>query len=157
MGMGLRNTAGNISRLAGESVRGAVSTVAQNVQDIIGSVAAAETNIWDGGFVGISTANADKLKQAINKYIEDSQDIIDGFNEEANLEMAYKGQIQVGAQEFLRSVKELLQAYVTQMRKNLHEFEEVVEVYSQNDTDLGQQVNQQADEIRQNASKVRID
>lgn len=155
--MSIQSSVGNFTRNAQESVRSVISSATGRLDGIVGSATTTVSNVFSGGFVGISVTNADSLKNAINNYIQGVQDTINGFNENANLENAYKGEVQVATQEFLRAVKQLLQAHITQMRVNLKEFDEVIANYTQGATDLGSQVTQQADEIRQNATQIKID
>ncbi len=155
--MSIQSSIGSFNRNTQEGVRSVISRAAGMLDGIVGSATTTVSNVFSGGFVGISTANADSLKNAINNYIQGVQDTINGFNENANLENAYKGEVQAATQEFLRAVKELLQAHITQMRVNLKDFDEVVANYTQSASDLGSQVTQQADEIRQNATQIKID
>ena len=155
--MSIQSSIGSFTRNTQEGVRSVISRASGMLDGIVGSATTTVSNVFSGGFVGISTANADSLKNAINNYIQGVQDTINGFNENANLENAYKGEVQAANQEFLRAVKELLQAHITQMRVNLKDFDEVVANYTQSASDLGSQVTQQADEIRQNATQIKID
>ena len=153
----IQSSIGNITRTATESVKSVISNVTGKFDGIVGTASTAVTNVWSGGFAGINTANADSLKTAINTYIQGIQETINGFNENANLENAYKGSVQVATQEFLRAVKALLQAHVSLMRQNLSEFELVIQNYTQASQEAGSQVSQQAEEIRANAESIRID
>ena len=97
--MSLQSSVGNVTRSATESVKSILSTTTGKIENTIGTATTAVTNVWSGGFAGISTANATALENAINTYIQGIQDTIQGFNENANLENAYKG----AEQEFLHS------------------------------------------------------
>ena len=155
--MSLQSSVGNVTRSATESVKSILSTTTGKIENTIGTATTAVTNVWSGGFAGISTANATALENAINTYIQGIQDTIQGFNENANLENAYKGAAQEGAQVLLRESKSLLQAYVSLMKRSVNDFHDAVERYVQAAGDLGTKISQQADEIRANAESIKMD
>lgn len=155
--MSIQSSIGSFTRNTQEGVRSVISRASGMLDGIVGSATTTVSNVFSGGFVGINTANAESLRTAINNYIQGVQDTINGFNENANLENAYKGEVQVATQEFLRAIKDLLQAHITQMRLNLTDLNEAIKNYEEAASDLGSQVTQQADEIRQNATQIKID
>ncbi len=155
--MSIQSSIGSFTRNTQEGVRSVISRASGMLDGIVGSATTTVSNVFSGGFVGINTANAESLRTAINNYIQGVQDTINGFNENVNLENAYKGEVQVATQEFLRAIKDLLQAHITQMRLNLTDLNEAIKNYEEAASDLGSQVTQQADEIRQNATQIKID
>ena len=154
----------SLQSFIGDAVRGAQNSITEvfasakgALENIIGSAASALTNVWSGGFAGISESGIEELKTALNTYIETIEASIASFDEVGNIENALKGDIQVAAQEFIAAIKQLLQAYVTQMRVNRDDLDSAYSNYTQAASDLSTQTSSNADSIRSQAQEIRLD
>lgn len=127
------------------------------LENIVGSVGTKLSNLWDGGFAGIDENNFESLKQAIVQYCDEVDAIIDGFNQQGHLEVAYKGAIQDAANDFVVAVKEILVAYVSTMRRNIAEADTAFQNYRQAAQSIAQDVQADAANIRSEAQKVKLD
>ena len=155
--MSLQSSVGNVTRGATESVKSIISSSTSKLETIVGTASTSVTNVWSGGFIGIDTKNSSALETAITKYIEGVQNTIQGFNENANLENAYKGAIQEATQDFLKAIKELLQAHVSVMKINLSDFNEAIQKYESFESETKDKIEQQVADIRTNAQSIKID
>lgn len=155
--MSIQSSISNMTRTATESVKSVISSATGKLEGVVGTASTAASNIWAGGFAGINTANAGDLKAAINKYIEGVQATIEGFDENANLETAYKGAVQTATQDFLKAVKNLLRAHISLMRQNLAEFDLAVQNYTEASQSTASSISNEADTIRNNAESIKID
>lgn len=134
-----------------------VQSLGAKFQNIVGSVSASLSSLWDGGVVGINTNNAGELKNALQTYCSDIEAQIDSFNAAANLEIALKGQMQQAATDFVQAVKNLLEAYVSTMRQSIKDLDAVIEAYTNADQSISNQVQSNASEIRSQAQAMRMD
>lgn len=108
-------------------------------------------------FVGISEQGFADLKTAFNTYINKMEDIINGFNEKGDIEIALRGDMQTQMVDYIASIKELLVAYVTQMRQNFDDMDAAYEAFKSGDTTIGQNVSSEASDIRSKAGTIRLD
>lgn len=155
--MSIQSTIGNFTKNAGENARSILSKASNAINGLIGTATTGVNSIWSGGFAGIDEKNIDSLKQAIKSYCDNIDSIINGFNEQANLEIAYKGRVQQEAQEFLKSMKELLIAYVSLMKQSFADLDEALLNYQNASGELAGQISSNAQDIRQQAQAVKLD
>lgn len=127
------------------------------LENIVGNIGAGLSNFWDGGFAGIDENGFEDLKAAIRKYCDVIEGIIAEFNEQAKMESAYKGSIQEASVDFIRSVKEILQAYVSTMKRNIDDANLAFQNYKSGAQQISQNVISDASDIRSEASKIRLD
>ncbi len=152
--MALQSAVSSISRNPGESPSSILGRFTEEINTLIGSTPSSE-GVYKGGFAGLDNANAIQVQSAFQKYYENAKEIIMGFNENANLEMTFKGDVQIQAQEFLKSMKLLLTAYVAMIKKNVDEFWQAVQNYQDSARNIASQVGNVAEEVNTNAASVR--
>lgn len=154
----------SLQSFVGDALRGAQNTLSDvfssakgTLENIVGSTSTALTNVWSGGFAGISETGIVDLKNALNNYINNIEATIASFDEAGNIENALKGNIQTAAQDFIAAIKQLLQAWVTQMRVNLADLDSAYKNYTEAAADLSTQTSSNADSIRSQAQEIRLD
>lgn len=155
--MSLQSSLGNIASAIGNDISGAINTISSRLNGILGNAKTQITSIWDGGFVGIDAKNAPMIAAALEKYISTIQDTLDRFNQITDIDRALKGASAEAAKEFLDAIKELMNAYVTQMRQDSKDLQEVIASYEQGSQDIARQVSQNAQDIRSEAEQIHLD
>lgn len=155
--MSIQSALGNITANAFNDLQTLISGAKTKLQGIVGGIETALTNIWDGGFAGIDENNLDTLKDALNTYCNSIDEIILGFDQTTNLDVAYKGAINEAANDFVDAVKEILTAYVSTMRRNIAEADTAFANYKQAAQSIAQDVKSDAADIRSEAQKIRLD
>lgn len=155
--MSIQSALGNITANAFNDLQTLISGAKTKLQGIVGGIETALTNIWDGGFAGIDENNLDTLKDALNAYCNSIDEIILGFDQTTNLDVAYKGAINEAANDFVDAVKEILTAYVSTMRRNIAEADTAFANYKQAAQSIAQDVKSDAADIRSEAQKIRLD
>lgn len=155
--MSIRSTVGNLTHSVQDTLSTALNTAKTQLENIVGSTTTTLSNVWSGGFVGMSEAGFEDLKTQLTNYCQDIQDIITGFDEKGNIEVALKGELQTAAADFIAAIKELLTAYVSTMKQEIEEADEAYQNFMQSGQSVAQDVNSAASEIRSNASSIRLD
>lgn len=155
--MGLQTSFGNAVSGLSNTVQSTISSLSTSLENVVGSATSNLTSLFSGGFVGINYANKDEVVTAINNYCTAIEEHIAQFDENGNLEVAFKGQMQTSAQEFVAAIKALLQAYVSTMRASIDDLEAAFEAMKNADSEVGTQVTSNASEIRSAAQAMRID
>lgn len=155
--MSIQSAVGNIISNTKNDIDAFFTQAKASLENIVGSVGTKLSNLWDGGFAGIDENNFDTLKQAIISYCDEVDAIINGFNQEGHLEVAYKGAIQDAANDFVVAVKDILVAYVSTMRRNIAEADTAFQNYKQAAQSIAQDVQADAANIRSEAQKVKLD
>lgn len=152
--MSIQSVVGNIQHKVGETIDSTLGTARTTWENIVGGVTTGFTNLWSGGFVGMSEGEIGNLKTALQTYCDEIQGIIDGFDQRGDITDAYKGEIQNAAYEFIAAVKELLKAYVAQMKKELSEIDEAYANFQASSQSVAQNVTSDAEQIRSNAQQM---
>lgn len=155
--MSIQSAVGNIVSSTKNDIGSFFTQAKAALENIVGSVGTKLSNLWDGGFAGIDETSFDTLKQAIVDYCNEVDAIINGFNQEGHLEVAYKGAIQDAANDFVVAVKEILVAYVSTMRRNIAEADTAFQNYKQAAQSIAQDVQADAANIRSEAQRVKLD
>lgn len=155
--MSIQSAVGNIISNTKNDITSIITGAKGALENIVGSVGTKLSNLWDGGFAGIDENSFGTLKQAIMDYCNEVDEIINGFNQEGHLEVAYKGAIQDSANDFVVAVKEILVAYVSTMRRNIAEADTAFQNYRQAAQSIAQDVQADAANIRSEAQKVKLD
>ena len=155
--MSLESVTGDFGSSVGNSLDILIAEARAAFQNIFGGLGTKLSNFWDGGFAGIDESNLPALKDAINKYCANIEGIISGFNEQAKVEVAYKGAVQVAATDFIGAIKQILQAYVSTIRRNISEADLAFQNYSAGAQQIAQNVSSDATQVRSDASKIRLD
>ena len=153
----IRSAVGNIGHNIMDNLSSVLTTAKTQIENIIGGATTSLTNVWDGGFVGMSASGKDELKNNLENYCNRIQAIIDGFNHEGDISSAFKGDIEVAAKDFVAAIKELLQAYVSTMRQEISELEDAYNSFIAASSGVAQDVHDAAQDIRSNADSIRLD
>ena len=112
------------------------------------------SNIWDGGFIGVSDFEA--LKTAISKYVEDAQKIVDEYNEKADLENTFKGKAGEAMSEFIVVTKKLLQAWVAALSLWKEELDAYMAEYQAGDQEIASDVAANTESVEKAASEISL-
>lgn len=155
--MSVQSVLGNLKHEFDDRVNDALTGGKAFFDNLVGTTSASMGNMWSGGFVGMSESGMEQLKQAIETYCKEIEAIIDEFNEEGDIDNALKGEVNTAARDFIRAVKQLLQAYVSTMRQGKDEANEAWNNWKQASQDISQNVTSDAEQIRSNAKQIRID
>lgn len=155
--MSIKNIAGNVVSNISHTLEGGIQGISSRMQNLLGGAVAEVSALWDGGFVGI-TQNPAALVDALTNYINELDDIVEGFNTEAYIDGALKGQAKDAAVEYVRAIKELLSAY-TSTYKNFTSIlnDMALTSFDQGDKENAQAINSDAEDIRTEAANIRID
>ena len=155
--MSLQSGLGNFTAKISDSLDSIFASAKAGIENAIGSVKSGFTNVWSGGFSGINENGVSDLKVAIEKYCTDVETIIASFDEAGNISNALKGKINEAAREYIIQVKELLKAYVSNMRQNLRDLDSALEAYQQSAQSVAQNIQSDAQSIRDSANSIRLD
>lgn len=155
--MSIISRAGDLVRHTENGILTALGTASNRFKDIVGSANVGLTNIWSGGFAGMSETGLIELKNQLTSYCNDIQDLIGSFDQTGDISTALKGEVQTAAYEFIGAVKELLQAYVSRMRQEIAEVDEAYQNFMTGAKSISQDVKADASDIRSNASSIRLD
>lgn len=155
--MSIKNIAGNVVSNLSHTLEGGIQGISSRMQNLLGGAVAEVSALWDGGFVGI-TQNPEALVNALSTYIKELDEIVEGFNTEAYIDGALKGEAKEAAVEYVRAIKELLSAY-TSTYKNFTQIlqEMALTSFAQGDKDNAQAITSDAQDIRTEAANIRID
>lgn len=155
--MSISSTIGNISYNVQDNISSLLSFGRTSIENIVGTTTTSLSNLWDGGFTGMSEAEMENLKQALTKYCADIQDVISGFDQTGDITQALKGDVQTAAYDFIAAIKVLLQAYVSTMKQEIAEADEAYRNFVASGKSISQDVQAAAADIRQNAKSISLD
>lgn len=155
--MNVRSTIGNIMHNVQNNL--ASSLIASKIQNenIVGSTITSLSNLWSGGFTGMSESGIAELRTQLANYCEEVQAIIEGFDQTGDITAALKGDVQTAAYDFIAAIKTLLQAYVSTMKQEIQEVDEAYQNFIISGQSIAQDVNEAASDIRSNANSISLD
>ena len=154
---GIRSTTGNITHNAPDNMASNLSNSKQFVESVIGKIGMQFTQLWSGGFRGMSEQGIAELKTQITKYCESVQDVINSFDQTGDITSALKGEVQTAAYDFIAAIKELLQAYVSTMRQEIQEVQEAYDNFVKAGSSIASDVRSNADDVRSDAARISLD
>ena len=110
-------------------------------------------------FAGINKTGIGELQQKLNAYADSLQEIISGYNENADITggLAANSKTQIAASNFIADVKVLLQAYIDTLRAYAKQAQDAYDNYSEAEGKIGSAVGTDVKAIKDAASKVEID
>lgn len=155
--MSIRSTVGNFTHSVQDNISSLLATAKTQVENIVGSTTTSLTNIWSGGFTGMSESGMAELKTQLSNYCQEIQDLIESFDQTGDITMALKGDVQTAAYDFIAAIKTLLQAYVSTMRQEIEEADEAYRNFMASGQSISQDVSDAASDIRSNANSIRLD
>ena len=155
--MSIQSTVGNLVHSVQDGWDDVSNRAASSLTGIVGTLSTAVTTLYSGGFVGLSREGMAELDSALETYIGELEDIINGFNEEADAADAYAGQIKTAVHEYVVAVQALLSAYVTRLRQEIDEANEAFNNMNQADQDISQNVTSDAADVTSDAQSIRVD
>ena len=155
--MSIQNLTGNVVSNIRHTLEGGIQGISARLQNLLGGAVAQVSALWDGGFVGINN-NPEALKTALTTYIAELNDIVNGFNTDAYIDGALKGEAKDAAVEYVKAIKDLLSAYTTTYNHFIEILEDqALTTMAQGDTDNAQSIRSDAQDIIQDANNIRID
>lgn len=148
----------NIDHSVQDAVGAARDKTLTTFSNITGSVDSSMGHQYAGGsFVGVSAQGCVELKDAIEKYINTIQGIINGFNENADISRAFAGFPRVAAEDFIKAIKQVLTSYVSSLRMIKSEADEVLRNYQENAQNISNVISTDADTLRSAANDINLD
>ncbi|MBQ6841577.1 MAG: hypothetical protein IJO63_05660 [Bacilli bacterium] len=157
MGISLSSFFDNIGNDVENWFENLFSGAKTQLENVVGSVTTGFSNLWSGGFAGISESGVEDIKAALKTYCDAIEEQIATFDEEGNISNAYKGEIQTAAREFIRAIKQILQAYVSTMKVSIEDATNAYNNYKAAASDISQDVTADAADVRAQAQSIRID
>lgn len=112
---------------------------------------------YQGSFIGIDENHLLDVKSAIIDYSTAINKIIEEFNENASITVAFKGQTATALSKFILEVKTLLIKYSESLRLLNRTVDEVLENYKKNVGRVSVTVTDDADALRSRAESVSVD
>lgn len=153
----IRSTIGNFEHLVHDTISSVLASARTQIQNLVGTATSRLSNIWSGGFTGMSEQGMADLKAQLSSYCQDVQDLIDSFDQTGDITSALRGEVQTAAYDFIAAIKSLLQAYVSTMRQEIDEADEAYRNFASSDKSISQDVESSASDIRSNANNIRLD
>jgi hypothetical protein len=164
--MSVKSVVGNLSRNVGDKISSYHSIGQSIIEKTLSHLGTRASNIWDGGFVGMSASGVEDLKKNMDKYCNDVQDIVKYFDANAVISEAIKGtEIEAAIHQYLNSIKELLMAYVGTMRQEIAEINEAYENFvvttqgniSKDVEGVASDITSEAEKITGEAGNIKLD
>lgn len=122
---------------------------------IQGWAGAIKTSVANGSaFVGLNYDQVPAIRQAVRDYVKRIQDAASGLNDAAQAENAVKGEVVAATQQYLKALKEVLDAYITGLLVYSDKMEEYYQAYKASDTTLSSDVSQEATSLSNSAADL---
>ncbi len=151
--MSIRSIIGNSVGSMKDSIADILSKTNSNLSGIVSASSILNTN---NNFVGMNEEKMEELYDAIRRYIRTIEDIIDQYDYEEKLSLAYKGEIQNRVREFVESSKTLLKNYVSTLNKDIDEAKSAYIAFSEAQKNISKDVVSDAEDVRNESNKIKL-
>ncbi len=151
--MSIRSIIGNSVGSMKDSIADILNKTNSNLSGIVSASSILNTN---NNFVGMDEEKMEELYDAIRKYIRTIEDIIDQYDYEEKLSLAYKGEIQNRVREFVESSKTLLKNYVSTLNKDIDEAKSAYIAFSEAQKNISKDVVSDAEDVRNESNKIKL-
>ena len=151
--MSIRSIIGNSFVSMKDSIAHVLSKTNSNLSGIVSASSIINTN---NNFVGMNEEKMEELYDAIRRYIRTIEDIIDQYDYEEKLSLAYKGEIQNRVREFVESSKTLLKNYVSTLNKDIDEAKNAYIAFSEAQKSIFKDVISDAEDVRNESNKIKL-
>lgn len=151
--MSIRSIIGNSVSSMKDSIADVLSKTNSNLSGIVSASSILNTN---NNFVGMNEEKMEELYDAIRRYIRTIEDIIDQYDYEEKLSLAYKGEIQNRVREFVESSKTLLKNYVSTLNKDIDEAKNAYIAFSKAQKSISKDVVSDAEDVRNESNKIKL-
>ena len=151
--MSIRSIIGNSFVSMKDSIAHVLSKTNSNLSGIVSASSIINTN---NNFVGMNEEKMEELYDAIRRYIRTIEDIIDQYDYEEKLSLAYKGEIQNRVREFVESSKTLLKNYVNTLNKDIDEAKNAYIAFSEAQKSISKDVISDAEDVRNESNKIKL-
>lgn len=151
--MSIRSIIGNSVGSMKDSIADILSKTNSNLSGIVSASSILNTN---NNFVGMNEEKMEELYDAIRRYIRTIEDIIDQYDYEEKLSLAYKGEIQNRVREFVESSKTLLKNYVSTLNKDIDEAKSAYIAFSEAQKNISNDVVIDAEDVRNESNKIKL-
>lgn len=155
--MSVQSTISTFTYSVEDKISASLRTAKTAMTTAVGTITTKAGSLFNGGFVGMSDSGFESLKNAIKKYCSDLQTTINGYNTDADITGALKGDTQVAAQEFIEAVKDLLDAYISTIKQEIDEATEAYNNFKASSASIKTNVTSDAQQIRSDAKKISLD
>ena len=152
--MGIQAIIGDVQSTLGQVLTSIYDNATSLISGFAGQIGTFVANIWDSGFAGVS--NFDSLKAAINKYSQNIQNIVNEYNENADLDSTFKGKAGESMHTFVQNTKTLLQAFVSLVEQWNNELDDAYAKYQSGDTSLSASVESDAQAVAEKAQNINL-
>ena len=152
---GISGAISDLTNKIGNRIDNAWNTVSSSVSGLVNDVGTWATNLWDGGFAGVS--DFDALKTAVTNYVADTQAIIDEFNTDANLDGTVKGEANQALHDYIVATKTALNSYVSVLNIWKDDLDAVYEAYKAGDQTVSSNVNDATDVLNDAVKNIDSD
>ena len=153
--MGIQSIIGDVKSNAGQKIQSLLDTAYSQASGMAGSIGTFVSNVFDGGFAGVSDFEA--LNSAITRYKEEVQSIVDTYNANADLEQTFKGEVATAMHEFVTNTKMLLEAYASIVEQWNVDLGEVYARYQEGAGATAQKIQSDAEAVKQAAQNISLD
>lgn len=133
---------------AWDAAQGVGDRITSLVQGIQGYAGGLITSIQNGSpFVGMNYEQIPNVRQAIREYVTAIQTAADELNTGADVTVGVRGEIVEATKSYVQAVKDVCDAYVSQLLAYSDKMQEYYEAYAKSDETLSGNVSQEATEL----------
>ena len=151
--MSIRSIIGNSVSSMKDSIADILNKSNSNLSGIVNASSILNTN---NNFVGMNKEKMEDLYDAIRRYIRTIEDVIDAYDYEEKLSLAFRGEVQNRVRDFVESSKCLLKNYVSTLNKDIEEAQRAYIAFSEAQKSISNDVVSDAEDVRNESSKINL-
>ena len=108
-------------------------------------------------FAGMSEAGKESFKDALNKYIDGVQEVLDKFSSQQDaIDASYKGEVNNAVVGYLESSKAICQAYIMSLKREAAEIDEAYANWQAASGGVASDISGDSDTIRGASDSIQV-
>lgn len=156
--MSIRSEVGNFTYSVQDVLSSAVTSAKTHIENIVGTATTGFTNLFSGGFTGMSESGMIDLTNAIERYCDELQSTIDGFDQTGDISVAFAGEyLTSGIYDYIDAIKKLLEAYISTLKQEVEEADAAYKNLEVVTANVGDDASNMANDIRAEAHNITLD
>ena len=150
--MGIQGLIGDVTSTTGNSIKNSLNSAFGFLKAASDRISTFTANIYSGGFAGVS--NFDELYAAIDTYSKGVQEAVNEYKADTDISSTFKAKAAEELPKFVEATQSLLNAYVGLVENWKSELADVYQKYIQGSNTLSQTVQQDTQNVVQNAQRI---
>ena len=137
-------------------VTGKITQVTKDIKAGISNTITS-SNVYDGGFAGMSETAVEEVKADVKKYIEQLKSSVSSFDDLKEIDTFLKGETNTAAHEYVQAMKDVMGTYLESLNDVAKDIDAAYQSFKQQSSSIASATSNSAQDLRAQAANKPID